>query len=85
MINDGGGVKKPVSNVSITDTNRLIMIIELGKIIVRCSTMPTKVYFVHAIANNFCFIACPCIFRIIIIIEVFGSCALIKALVPYGC
>ena len=28
---DGGGLKKPVSNVWITDTNRLIMIIELGK------------------------------------------------------
>ena len=27
---DGGGVKKPV-NIFITDTNRLIMIIELGK------------------------------------------------------
>ena len=28
---DGGGMKKPVSNVWITDTNKLIMIIELGK------------------------------------------------------
>ena len=28
---DGGGVKKPVATIAITDTNRLIMIIELGK------------------------------------------------------
>ena len=28
---DGGGVKKPVATIAIIDTNRLIMIIELGK------------------------------------------------------
>ena len=45
---DGGGVEKPVS-VFIDDTNKLIMIIELGKSY--SNNLPTKVYFVHAITN----------------------------------
>ena len=42
---DGGSVKKPVITL-ITDTNRLIMIIELGKSY--CNTFNHKIYlFMH--------------------------------------
>ena len=49
----GGGVKKAFTTF-VTDTNKLIMTIELGKSYLMHSTiLPTKVYFVHAFTNNF--------------------------------
>ena len=50
---DVGGVKKGV-NIFIEDTNRQIMIIELGKsYLIHSTILPTKVYFVYAFTNNF--------------------------------
>ena len=51
---DGGGLKKEGSHVLISDANRLIMIIELGKSY--CNTFNYFAHFVHAFTNNFCFI-----------------------------
>ena len=45
---DGGGVKKPVATIAIIDTNRLIMIIELGKSYYIQPFCPLKfIFFMH--------------------------------------
>ena len=60
---DGGGVVKPLS-IFIEDTNRLIMIIELGKSYAFNHFCPFNFIFVYAFTNNFCFVMQYCIVRI---------------------